>query len=248
MLLKKDKKLHFKKQIIILLLILVPSVFFAQNAVEGKWTIKNIIGSVGVTEYSLVKENDPNYGRHVTFNLDGTFLCDESMKCLNGCSVSISGTYILIDNNHLQMIVKDTILAGLTCGMQKTTKEDFIKDLGIFYIYNEGKGIIRLIPSNGILQDDKDKMLYNQMTYNFFKEWKNYDYVWQNTNGSNQQEMVNDCIDSKKHINLSKCKVVFSTKRDLEELLILKQNEEFHYVIYDSTNKRVSLAYLKNKS
>lgn len=95
------------------------------------------------------------------------------------------------------MIVEDVRFVGLYCGMQKIKKKDIIKDLGIFYIYKEGDKI-RLIPSNGVLQDDKNKMMYNQMFYVFYKEWRKYDYVWQNTNGSNQQEIINDCVDPKK--------------------------------------------------
>ncbi len=219
---------------------------FAQSDIVGKWETRDIIGYTDVAEYSLIKEKEPDSGRTVTFNLDGTFSSGETMQCLTGCFAFTSGTYAIVDNDHIHLIVEDVRFVGLTCGMNKRQKEDFIKDLGVFYIYKEGDKI-RLIPSSGVLQDDRDEMLYTQMADNFHKEWTKYDYVWQNTNGSNQQEIINDCIDSKKQIVLSNCKVVFSTKRDLEEFLILKDDKEFHYVIYDSHNKKVSLAYPKNK-
>jgi len=223
----------------------IPS--FAQSDILGKWETSDVIGYADATEYSLVKEKQQNYGSNMAFNFDGTFLCEERMECLNDCFVSTSGTYAMIDSDHVHIIVEDIHFAGLTCGTKGKQKEDFIKDLGVFYVYKEGDKIC-LIPSNGVLQDDKDKMFYNQLVYNFYKEWKKYDFVWQNTNGSNQQEIVKDCIDSKKQIDLSNCKVVFSAKKDLEEFLILKDDKEFHYVVYDSYRKKVSLAYPKNKS
>ncbi|MBS7255569.1 hypothetical protein [Flavobacterium branchiicola] len=247
MLLKKHNELRLKKYIVILFLILVPSILFSQSVIEGKWSTKNIIGYSDVGDYSLVKEKESNYGRHVTFNSNSTFLCGESLQCLNDCFVSTSGTYTLIDSDHVRIIVNDVGFSGLMCGMKKVNKEEFIKDLGIFYIYKEGEEAVRLISSNGILQDDKDKMLYNQLTYDFYKAWKKYDYVWQNTNGSNLQEIINDCVDSKKHIDLSNCKVAFSTKRDSGDFIILQDNKEFYYVVYDSYRKKVSLAYPKNK-
>lgn len=238
-------KMCLKKQIIILFLILFPNLFLAQNALEGRWMAKNLIGSTNTTTFSLVKEKEPNYGYSVSFNLDGTFSSGEAILCINGCSVSTSGTYTLIGNKHVRIMVNDVHLVGLTCGMSKTNNKKLIRDLGVFYIYKDGQDAIELIPSNGNLQEDEDKILYNQLTYNFYNEWKKYYYVWQSTNGSNQQEIINDCVDSRNNINLSNCKIVFSTKRDLEEFLILKDGKEFHYVVYDSYRKKVSLAYPK---
>lgn len=131
---------------------------FAQIDISGKWKTKDILGYSQVKEYSLTKAEEPIYGRRLTFNLDGTFLSDESNECLNGCTVFTSGTYALVDNDHVRIIVEDVRFVGFYCGMQRSHKEEYIKDLGVFYIYKKGNSI-RLIPSNGILEDDKDKML-----------------------------------------------------------------------------------------
>lgn len=149
MILKKHKVLRLKKQLTFLFLILFPNIFFAQNTIEGKWITKNIIGYTDLTTYSLVKEKEPNYGYSVTFNLDGTFSSAQAMQCLNDCFVSISGTYTLIDNDHLRMIVENVHSVGLLCGMKKINKKELIRDLGVFYIYKEGENAIQLIPSNG---------------------------------------------------------------------------------------------------
>lgn len=127
---------------------------FAQTDIVGEWKTKDIIGYANVAEYSLTKVEEINYGRRLTFKSDGAFFCDTSVKCLNDCFVFTSGTYKQVDNDHIQLIVKDAHFVGLTCKMKNLSKEDIIKDLGVFYIYKEGE-TIRLVPSNGILEDDK---------------------------------------------------------------------------------------------
>lgn len=147
MILKNRKEIGVKKRIVMLFLVLLSSMSFAQNAIIGKWKTNDVIGYKNKEAYSLVKEKEFNYGRYVTFNLDGTFLCNEIAQCLNDCFVSISGTYTLIDNNRVHMIVGDACFCGLTCSMEKRNKEDIIKDFGVFYIEKERDDKIRLISS-----------------------------------------------------------------------------------------------------
>lgn len=241
------KLLHKNKDVLFLILnifLIIPS--FAQTDISGKWKIKTIIGYTDVTEYTLIKEKEPVYGNRLTFRLDGTFLRDESIECLNGCAVFTSGTYVLVDNDHIHMVVEDVQFAGLYCGMQKTKKKDIIKDLGIFYIYRDGN-TIRLIPSNGILKDDKDKMLYTQLLNSFDKEWKSYDYVWETTSANTPDEIVKDCVSQRKTVDLLNRKIVFSRSQSFGEVFLLKENEDFYYIIYNQYNKKVSLAYPKGK-
>ncbi|MHC0447403.1 hypothetical protein ACWA1F_18485 [Flavobacterium sp. 3-218] len=127
---------------------------FAQSNIVGEWKTKDIIGYTDVAEYSLTKEKEANYGRSLTFKSDGTFFCGAPVKCLNDCFVFTSGTYVQVDTNHVHLIVKDAHFVGLTCKMKNLSKEDVIKDLGVFYIHKEEE-TIRLIPSNGVLDDDK---------------------------------------------------------------------------------------------
>ncbi|RED19490.1 hypothetical protein BD847_3775 [Flavobacterium cutihirudinis] len=91
MILKNSRDIGLKKHIVILFLFLVSSMSLAQNAIVGKWKTKEIIGYRDKAAYSLVKENEFKYGLYVTFNLDGTFLCNEIAQCLSDCFVSISG-------------------------------------------------------------------------------------------------------------------------------------------------------------
>ncbi len=134
---------------------------FAQTDLIGEWKTNGVIGYTDVAEFSLTKVEGINYGCRLTFKLDGTFFCDTPVKCLNDCFVFTSGTYKQIDNDHIQLIVKDVHFVGLTCRMKNLNKEDIIKDLGIFYIYKEGEAI-RFIPSNGVLEDDKKVFLADQ--------------------------------------------------------------------------------------
>ncbi|WP_134150631.1 hypothetical protein [Flavobacterium sp. 270] len=238
---------NYKTVFFLILNIFFSIISFAQADIVGKWKTKDIIGYTNVKEYSLSKEKEPNYGRRLTFKLDGTFLSNEPIQCPNGCTVFTSGTYALDDNDHIRIIVEDVRFVGFYCGMQRSHKEEYVKDLGVFYIYKEGDSI-RLIPSNGVLQDDKDKMLYTEMVDTFYKDWKKYDYVWKNSNGNNPEEIINDCVNLNKEVDLSNCKVVFSRRRGDGEFYILRKNEEFHYVIYNPYDKKVSLAYPKNRS
>ncbi|MBE8727882.1 hypothetical protein [Flavobacterium hungaricum] len=218
---------------------------FAQIDIAGKWETKDVLGYSDVKEYSLTKAKESSYGRFLTFKLDGTFLSDESIKCLNGCNVFTSGTYVLVDNEHVRIIVEDVRFVGFYCGMQRSDEEEYIKDLGVFYIYREGDSI-RLIPSNGILQDDKDKMLYHQLAASFDKEWRSYNYVWKNTEKTEPEEIIKECIEDEKWIEWSNCKILIPSLQG--NLFIVKENQKLHYVLYNEYKKKVSLAYPKNKS
>ncbi|OXB23136.1 hypothetical protein B0A80_12580 [Flavobacterium tructae] len=72
-----------------------------------------------------------------------------------------------------------------------------------------------------------------------------YDFVWNNTKGNNREEIVKDCIDSEKRIDFSHCKVVFSKKENYGDVILVQENSNFHFVIYDDFKKKVSLAYPK---
>ncbi|MET3027682.1 hypothetical protein ABXT06_13470 [Flavobacterium sp. UW10123] len=155
------KVLFLENKILLFLGLFFSISSFAQSDIVGKWETRDIIGYSDVLEYSLLKEKRQNNGRNVTFKPDGTFFCDASVKCLNDCFIFTYGTYTHIDNEHIQLIVKDAHFVGLTCKMKKLSKENIVRDLGVFYIYKEGE-TIRLIPSNGILEDDKRVSLLDQ--------------------------------------------------------------------------------------
>lgn len=163
------------------------------------------------------------------------------MECPNGCSVLTSGTYELVDNDHIHIIVENVRLVGLYCGMTTLDKKNIIKDLGIFYIHKDAN-LIRLIPSNGVLQDDKDKMLYTEMLQTFDKNWKTYEYSWVNTNENMPEEVVKDYLGNRL-TGLSDYKIVYSKKEAYGELFLVRKDEDFHYVLYNGIKQKVSLAY-----
>jgi len=230
-------------KILLFLGLLLSTPNFAQSGIVGKWQTKDIIGYSNVVEYSLIKEKQQNNGRSIAFNLDGTFSCGETMQCLSDCFVFTSGTYAMIGDDHIHLIVEDIRFVGLMCGMKKAQKEDF-KDLGVFYIYKEGD-VIRLIPSNGVLQEDKNKILYTEMLDSFGKEWRSYDYVWENTNADQSEEIVRNCKDRRKQIDLSHYEIVFSKNESYGNIFLLRDDENFRYVVYNALDKKVSLAYPK---
>ncbi|AWK02884.1 hypothetical protein HYN56_01105 [Flavobacterium crocinum] len=234
-----------KNKILLFLGLILPLSVSAQVVnIEGEWSTKDIIGYSNVFEYSLMKEKQPSEGRSITFSLDGTFSCGEPMICPNGCSVYTSGSYRMVDNDHIQMIVQNVRFVGFYCGNLRTQKENNSKDLGVFYIYKEGDAV-RLIPSSGNLQEDRDRMLYTQMLNSFGKEWRSYDYVWDNTNADQSEEIVRSCKDKKGQINLSNYKIVFSKDESYGNVFLLRENENYHYVVYNAVSKKVSLAYPK---
>lgn len=221
---------------------------FSQTNLLGEWSIIERRDSQNDTEYVLRESNKEDYGKKLTLSQDGTFFISQSIPCLNDCAVSTSGTYNFTDDYHIRMIVEDAYFFGLMCGSEKNRKANYIKDLGAFYIYKD-ENSIRLISSNGILQDDKDKMLYTQMINSFDRDWKSYQYVWNDTKGKKPEEIIKDCIDQGKQINWSTSKIVFSKDKDYGKIFLLKENQDFYYVVYSSSNKKVSLAYSdKNKS
>lgn len=235
------KSTNKNKYVFLILNVFLSLHSFAQTDIAGKWETQDIIGYSDVVEYSLLKKETSIYGRHATFSLDGTFSSNELIGCPNGCSVLTSGTYELVDNDHIHIIVENVRFFGLYCGMIRSDKKDIIKDLGIFYIHKDAN-LIRLIPSNGILQDDKDKMLYTEMLKTFDKNWKGYEYSWINTNVNIPEEVVKDYLDNKL-IGLSDYKIVYSKKEDYGELFLVRKDEDFHYVLYNGIKQKVSLAY-----
>lgn len=232
----------FKDKVFLLLISMFFSVVsYAQVNLIGTWTIDNLIGIRDLKEYSLVAEKELSFGNNLSLELDGTFSSEYLAECLKDCFASTSGRFIRIDDTHIRFILVNTHYRGW-CGKDSKSESDLNKDLGIFYIYKDS-GSVRLIESNGILQDDKDKMLYTEMLNTFDKNWKSYDYSWMSIKSKTPEEIVKDCIDNRNGVDLSNCTLLFSKKEDYGKLFLLRHKENFHYVLYDDYNQKVSLAY-----
>jgi hypothetical protein len=232
------------KNVFLLISMFFSIISIAQTNMVGRWEVKQAIGLRDVDEYSLVEQKKRDYGHALILNQDGTFYNEDVVECLSGSSVLPSGTYALIDNYHIRFIVEDVDFQGFTSGMIQIKKSDLIRDLGIFYIYKDSKSV-RLIKSNGVLQDDKDKMLYTEMLNTFDKNWKSYDYAWQSTKANTPEEIISNFVDNRKLVDLSNGKILYSKKEDYGQLFLVQGKDNFHFVLYDEFKKKVSLAYFR---
>ncbi|MFH6968984.1 hypothetical protein [Flavobacterium sp. FlaQc-28] len=152
---RDNKELCSNKYIITALLFFVQSIVLAQINMYGNWKIDKILGLGDFQEYSIVRQDDKNpWGNVLTLHLDGTFLCGNTAPCGNDVFRNVSGNFIKIDDSHIRFIVKSK--SSSSYNKVNDSELNLNKDLGIFYIY-EDSNLIRLIPSNGNLQEDKDK-------------------------------------------------------------------------------------------
>jgi len=161
-------KLILKNKFVFLLISVLFSVTVnAQTNIFNTWRISNLIGFRDLNEYSMVAMGEDHWGYMLILNHDGTFISRNLPECGNDFSRNVSGSFMLVDDSHIRFILKKTSYSSLN--KNDNSESEATVDLGIFYIYKEANSI-RLIKSNGILQDDKDKMLYNEMMDSF--NWK----------------------------------------------------------------------------
>lgn len=236
---RENIKSVLNKLVLILVFSFLPTLVIAQMNIYGNWKIGNLIGLNDVDEYSMIKQKEFSMGNSLTLNLDGTFSSGYSAKCGNDCFKNTSGRFIFIDEVHIRFILEDIHFSGF-CGSDLKSETELNRDLGIFYIYKDSVSV-RLIKSNGVLEDDNNKILYNELMDSF--DWRSYDFVWNNTKGKDQEDIIKDCIDNRKLIDFFKCKVVFSKKEKYGDVILVQENSNFHFVIYDDFKKKVSLAY-----
>jgi hypothetical protein len=224
--------------------LLLVSLFFsmgmnAQINMFDTWRINDLMGVRDLEEYSIVKMGKYHLGYMFVLNHDGTFLIRDLPQCGNGIFKNISGSFILIDDTHIRFMLNRISYSSYS--KEDNSEEEPNVDLGIFYIYQDSKSI-RLIKSNGNLQDDKDKMLYTEMLKTFDENWKTYEYSWVNTNENMPEEVVKDYLGNKL-TGLSDYKIVYSKKEGYGELFLVRKDEDFHYVLYNGIKQKVSLAY-----
>ncbi|OXB23137.1 hypothetical protein B0A80_12585 [Flavobacterium tructae] len=154
-----------KNKVAVFLVLFFSIVSNAQSNLFGDWRIDNIIGISNIKEYSMVKQEENNRsGDLLTLNLDGTFVSRNLPQCGNDTSLSVFGNFILIDDTHIRFILRQT--SSRNYNKVHNLESDLSRDLGIFYIYKDSKSV-RLIASNGVLEDDKNKVLYNKLMDSF---------------------------------------------------------------------------------
>src|SRR5690554_7962755 len=82
------------------------------------------------------------------------------------CFTTTLGIYKMIDENYIRFTIKSISKSGKCEGESKPNK-----NIGLYYIHRE-ENIIRLLKSNGNIEEDKQNVIYSKMITYFliFKE------------------------------------------------------------------------------
>ena len=142
------------KHIILLLLLGVYSLAFAQKKIIGNWYLFELFGEKTPVEmYRLQRTTQVRTGYLIKFAKDKTFYSTYFAPCGLDCFVNTKGTYKRIDRHYLSFHVDTFSAYGGGC--EKTEHEKRDTDLGKYYVHLSAKGILYLIKSTGDLKQDK---------------------------------------------------------------------------------------------
>ena len=142
------------KHIILLLLLGVYSLAFAQNKIKGLWYLFDLFGEKPSMEmFRLERQTQERSGYRIEIDKDKTFYSTYFAPCGLDCFVNTKGTYKRIDRHYLSFHVDTFSAYGGGC--EKTEREKIDTDLGKYYVYFSPSGILYLIKSTGNLEQDK---------------------------------------------------------------------------------------------
>ena len=142
------------KRIILILLLGVYSLAFAQKKIIGKWYLLELFGKRNPVEmYRLQRQTRSTVGYLIDFAKDKTFYSTYFAPCGLDCFVNTKGTYKRIDRHYLSFHVDTFSAYGGGC--EKTEREKINIDLGKYYVHLSAKGILYLIKSTENLKQDK---------------------------------------------------------------------------------------------
>ena len=142
------------KHIILLLLLGVYSLAFAQKKIIGNWYLFELFGEKTPVEmYRLQKITQVRTGPLINFAKDKTFYSTYFDPCGLDCIASTKGTYKRVDRHYLSFHVHTFSVYGGGCEKAEREKRD--TDLGKYYVYFSPSGILYLIKSTGNLKQDK---------------------------------------------------------------------------------------------
>ncbi|WP_143032243.1 hypothetical protein [Tenacibaculum sp. MAR_2009_124] len=114
-------------------LILISNFSFAQDLVNDHWSIDKIIGQNlnDINSYILtqIDINKGSEGHRIYFEKNGTFSCYYSAQCGNDCFSQSTGTYEIVDKEHLKLFVKKFQQFGFC----KSETLKLNHDLGIYF-------------------------------------------------------------------------------------------------------------------
>ena len=142
------------KRIILILLLGVYSLAFAQKKIIGKWYLLELFGERNPVEmYRLQRQTRSTVGYLIDFAKDKTFYSTYFAPCGLDCFVNTKGTYKRVDRHYLSFHVDTFSAYGGGC--EKTEREKRDTDLGKYYVHLSAKGILYLIKSTENLKQDK---------------------------------------------------------------------------------------------
>ena len=139
------------KHIILLLLLGIYSLAFAQKKIIGNWYLFDLFGEKPSMEmFRLERQTQERSGYRIELDKDRTFLSSSFAACGNSGTVSISGSYKKIGKHYLSFHVDNLSFYGIG-----TEREKRDTDLGKYYVYFSPSRILYLIKSTGDLKQDK---------------------------------------------------------------------------------------------
>ncbi|CAM1373506.1 hypothetical protein [Tenacibaculum xiamenense] len=122
-----------KRLFAILILISISSFSFAQDLVKDHWSIDKIIGqNLNDTDSFILTQIDNNKGsegHRIYFEKNGAFSCYYSAQCGNDCFSQSTGTYEIVDKEHLKLFVVEYKQFGFC----KSETLKLNHDLGIYF-------------------------------------------------------------------------------------------------------------------
>ena len=141
------------KHIILLLLLGIYSLAFAQKKIIGNWYLFDLFGEKPSMEmFRLERQTQERSGYRIELDKDRTFLSSSFAACGNSGTVSISGSYKKIGKHYLSFHVDNLSFYGIGYQSEYEKKDT---DLGKYYVYFSPSGILYLIKSTGNLEQDK---------------------------------------------------------------------------------------------
>ena len=141
------------KHIILLLLLGIYSLAFAQKKIIGNWYLFDLFGEKPSMEmFRLERQTQERSGYRIELDKDRTFLSSSFAACGNSGTVSISGSYKKIGKHYLSFHVDNLSFYGIGYQSEYEKKDT---DLGKYYVHLSTKGILYLIKSTGDLKQDK---------------------------------------------------------------------------------------------
>lgn len=216
------------------------------------WHISEIIGQdVENNQEFILSEIDTTnrysmYGKSIKFNTDNTYADSYSAECGNDCFPSSKGNYILKDENHILIKVKEFHQSG-DCGTESISYD---LDYVTYYIFQTSDGNMRLIKSNGKSDEDKQNQYYSMFFDKYYNELRNTQLDFKTTSKTNE-ERIKDFLDEKLHVK--NYRILYTRKENDLFLISLVKNmdakNDYYFIINGFRNNydyQVGVYHLKN--